>query len=98
MIELPGIIEDGMSGWSRQQKPGTARGSPRRTRTAKALRISRYAAKSRRAREWGGWGRLSDYGQRRNSTRTRTPGAEDYPTSKAAHERALVPTQCGVSK
>src|SRR5215471_12679723 len=42
-----------------QQKPGTARGSPRRSRTAKASRISRRAVKSRCAREWGGWGRLS---------------------------------------
>src|SRR5471030_3208398 len=37
-------------------------GSPRRSRTAKASRISRYAVKSRCAREWGGWGRLSDDG------------------------------------
>jgi hypothetical protein len=62
MFELPGVIEDGMPGRSGQQKPGTARGSPRRSRTAKASRISRHAAKSRRAREWGGWGRLSDDG------------------------------------
>jgi hypothetical protein len=39
-----------------QRKPGTARGSPRRSRTAKALRISRYAVKSRCACERGGWG------------------------------------------
>ena len=38
------------------------RGSPRRSRTAKASRISRHAAKSGCAREWGGWGRLSDDG------------------------------------
>jgi hypothetical protein len=31
----------------------------RRSRTAKASRISRYAVKSRCACEWGGWGRLS---------------------------------------
>jgi hypothetical protein len=47
---------------SGQRKLGTTRGRPRRTRTAKALRISRYAVKSRCAREWGGWGRLSDDG------------------------------------
>jgi hypothetical protein len=35
---------------------------PRRSRTAKASHISRHAAKSRCAREWGGWGRLSDDG------------------------------------
>ena len=38
------------------------RGSPRRSRTAKASRISRHAVKSRCAREWDGWGRLSDDG------------------------------------
>ena len=62
MFELPGVIEDGMSGRNVQRKPGTARGSPRRSRTAKASRISRRAVKSRCACEWGGWGRLSDDG------------------------------------
>jgi hypothetical protein len=46
----------------KQRKLGTTRGSPRRSRTAKTSRISRHAVKSRRAREWGGWGRLSDDG------------------------------------
>src|SRR5215210_7953343 len=45
-----------------ERKPGTTRGSPRRSRTAKASRISRHAVKSRCAREWGGWGRLSQDG------------------------------------
>ena len=62
MIELPEVGEDGMSGRNVQRKLGTTRGSPRRSRTAKASRISRYAVKSRCAREWGGWGRLSDDG------------------------------------
>src|SRR6516225_8691497 len=62
MIELPGVIESGMSGRNGQRKPGTTRGSPRRSRTAKASRISRLAVKSRCACEWGGWGRLSDDG------------------------------------
>jgi hypothetical protein len=61
-VELPGVLGDGMLGRSVQRKPGTARGSPRRSRTAKALRISRCAAKSRCACERGGWGRLSDDG------------------------------------
>jgi hypothetical protein len=43
-----------MPGRNGQRKPGTARGSPRRSRTAKASRISRHAAKSGCAREWGG--------------------------------------------
>jgi hypothetical protein len=41
MIELPGVIEDGMPGRNVQRKPGTARGSPRRSRTAKASRFAR---------------------------------------------------------
>src|SRR6201996_5057343 len=43
-MELPGVGEDGMSGRNVQRKLGTTRGSPRRSRTAKALRISRYAS------------------------------------------------------
>jgi hypothetical protein len=62
MIGLPGVVEDGMPGANEQRKPGTARGSPRRSRTAKASRISRHAVKSRCARERVGWGRLSDDG------------------------------------
>jgi len=50
-----------------RQKHGTSRGSPRRRSlsircTAKTSRISRDAAKSRCACEWGGWGRLSEDG------------------------------------
>jgi hypothetical protein len=58
-VELPGVLEDGMPGRNGQRKPGSARGWPRRSRTAKASRINRSAAKSRGARERGGWGRLS---------------------------------------
>jgi hypothetical protein len=61
-IELPEVIEDGMSGRNEQRKPGTVRGSPRRSRTAKASRISRLAVKSRCAHEGDGWGRISDDG------------------------------------
>jgi hypothetical protein len=61
-VELPGDAEDGMSGRNSQRKLGTTHGSPRRSRTAKASRISRSAAKSRCACGWGGWGRLSDDG------------------------------------
>src|SRR6516164_7271649 len=62
MIGLPGVSGDGMPGKNVQRKLGTTRGSPRRSRTAKASRISRQVVKSRCAREWGGWGRLSDDG------------------------------------
>ena len=56
-----------MSGWNVQRKLGTTRGSPRRSCTAKALRISRHAVKSRCACEWDGWGRLSDDGPGQNN-------------------------------
>jgi hypothetical protein len=69
-VELPGVIEGGMPGRNGQRKPGTTRGSPRRSRTAKASRISRHAVKSRCARGWGGWGRLSDDGSRQHNSDT----------------------------
>src|SRR5215467_6160246 len=31
-------------------------------------------------------------------TGARTPGAEDYPTSMAAHGHASLPTQCGITE
>jgi hypothetical protein len=99
MIELPGVIESGMPRKNGQRKPGTTRGSPRRSRTAKALRISRHAVKSRCARGWGGWGRLSDDGSRQhNSGKSEDPWGGGYPTSMAAHDRASLPTQCGISE
>ena len=51
----------------RTEQFGTTRGSPRRSRTAKAFGISRTAAKSERACEWGGGGRLSDDGLGQNN-------------------------------
>src|SRR4029450_855139 len=63
MLELPGVREGGMSGRNEQRKPGTTQGSPRRSCTAEASRISLPAVKSRCARECDGWGRLSDDGR-----------------------------------
>src|SRR5215469_5922864 len=57
---LPGDIGNDMLGQISQQKRGTARRSPRRSRTAKASHISRSAVKLRCACEWGGSGRLSE--------------------------------------
>ena len=80
MIELPGVIESGMPRRNGQRKPGTTRGSPRRSRTAKALRISCDAVKSRCARGWGGWGRLSDDGSRQhNSSKSEDPWGGGLP-------------------
>src|SRR5215470_4573618 len=52
-----------------QRKLRTSGGSPRHrgTRTAKASCINRRAAKSGCARNWGGWGRLSDDGPGQNN-------------------------------
>src|SRR5499426_3148793 len=75
IVELPGVVGGGMPGRNGQRKTGTARGWPRRSRTAEASHISRCAVKLRCAREQGGWGRLSVDG-RDSITRTgaRAPG------------------------
>ena len=92
MIELPGVIEDGMPGRNVQRKPGTARGSPRRSRTAKASRISRHAVKSRCARERDGWGRLSDDGPGHyNPDPSEDPWGGGLLTLQAVHDRVLRP-------
>src|SRR5262249_43741325 len=96
MIELPGVKEDGMPGRNGQRKPGTTRGSPRRSRTAKALRISRLTVKSRCARGWGGWGRLSDDGSRQhNSGLARTPGGEAHPNLQGGAGSSARPDTVG---
>src|SRR3984885_15290483 len=81
-VGLPGVGEGGMPGRDGQRKLGTTRGSPRRSRTAKASRISRHAVKMRCAHEWGGWGRLSDDGSRQhNSGKSEDPWGCGDPTS-----------------
>jgi len=84
-VELPGVIEDGMSGRSVQRKPGTTRGLPRRSRTAKAAHISRRAMKLGCAHEWGGWGRLSDDG----------PGKHNLASSEDPRGRRSIPPHGG---
>jgi hypothetical protein len=91
-VELPGVIEDGMPGRNEQRKPGTTRGSPRRSRTAKASRISRHAVKSRCARERDGWGRLSGDGPGHyNPDPSEGPWGGGIPTLQAVHDRVLRP-------
>src|SRR5512138_462950 len=71
---LPGDAEDDMLGRIDRQKCGTTRGSPRRSRTAKAAHISRRAMKLCCAREWGGWGRISvDGSGQQNLNRSEGP-------------------------
>jgi hypothetical protein len=81
MHELSGVNEDGMPGRNMQRKLGTSRGSPRRSRTAKALRISHQVVKSRCACERDGWGRVSDDGPRQyNLDRSEDPWGGGRPT------------------
>jgi hypothetical protein len=77
--ENSGGVEGGMFGKSGQRKHGTTRGSPRRSRTAKALRITGTAGKSQRAHEWVGWGRLSVDGPGQNN-----PDRSEGPWGRAA--------------
>lgn len=92
MSELPGVVEDGMSGKNGERKPGTARGSPRRSRTAKASRISRHAVKSRCACERGGWGRVSVDGPGHyNPDRSEDPWGRWGIHLMAVHHRAHGP-------
>lgn len=83
---FPGVLEDDMPVKNGSRKHGTSGGSPRRSRTAKALRISRRAAKSRRACQRGGWGRLSDDG----------PGQNNLVRSEGPWGRAAVAAQMAV--
>jgi hypothetical protein len=92
MIELPEVREGGVSGGNEQRKPGTARGSPMRSRTAKASRISRLAAKSRCACERDGWGRLSDDGPRQhNSSPSEDPWGGGVITLQRGAQSSLRP-------
>jgi len=92
MIELPEVREDGMSGRNEQRKPGTTRGSPWRSRTAKASRISRFAVKSRCACEWDGWGRISDDGSGHyNPNPSEGPWGGGRPTLQAVRNRGNRP-------
>src|SRR6202051_3230226 len=89
---FPGVAGDSMPGKNVQRKLGTTCGSPRRSRTAKASRISRHAVKSRCAREWGGWGRLSDDGSGHyNHDPSEGPWGGGIPPLQAVHDRVLRP-------
>jgi hypothetical protein len=95
---LSGVLENDMPRRSDPRKPGTTRGSPRRSRTAKAPRINRRAAKSWCACEWGGWGRISEDGPGQYN-----PVQSEGPWGRAACPLAWrcflyrgAPTQCGI--
>ena len=95
--ELPGVSEGDMSIEDSQRKHGTTRGSPRRwrfrPRTARASRINRRAVKSRCARKWGAWGRLSVDGPRHyNLDRSEGPWGKAVQTARTVvHQRTASP-------
>src|SRR5229473_4042959 len=57
--DLPGVVEDRMSGRKDSESVEPLEGRLGAVCTAKASGISRQAVKSGCACEWGGWGRLS---------------------------------------
>ena len=57
--DLPGVVEDGMSGRKGSESMEPLEGRLGAVCTAKASGISRKAVKSGCAFEWGGWGRVS---------------------------------------
>ena len=67
MFELPGVVEGGMQNGMCSESPEPLAGRLGAPAAAKASRISRRAVKSRCAREWDGWGRLSDDGPGQNN-------------------------------
>ena len=88
-----------MSPQNAQRKHGTTRGSPRRSRTAKASGITGGAGKSRRAGEWDGWGRLSRDGPGQNNP-DRSEGPWGRATSAArmaVFHRVTCPTLSGTT-
>jgi hypothetical protein len=82
-----------------QRKLRTSGGSPRHrgTCTARASGINRRAAKSRCARHWGGWGRLSVEGPGHyNPDRSEDPwGRATRVARMAALQRTTAPTPSG---
>jgi hypothetical protein len=76
-----------MSRRSMQQKLGTTRGSPRRSRTAKASRISRKVGEIAMCPRVGRMGLISVDGPgQKNPDRSESPGAESNPTPRRCAE------------
>jgi hypothetical protein len=94
---VPGVRDDDMPRQNAQRKHGTTRGSPRRSRTAKASRRNRPAAKSRCACEWGGWGQVSEDGPgQKNPDRSEDPwGRAEDRSHGGVSTRPSAPTQSG---
>jgi hypothetical protein len=94
--DLPGDIGGGMPGRNVQRKLGTTRGSPRRSRTAKASRISRIVGEIAMCPRVGRMGPISEEGPGQNNPdQSEGPWGGVQPHSKAARHRVVGPTQCG---
>jgi hypothetical protein len=85
-----------MSGRNVQRKLGTTRGSPRRSRTAKASRISRIDGEIAMCRRVGRMGPTSDEGLGQNNPDwSEGPWGGVQPYSMVVHQEAIGPTQSG---
>ena len=92
--DLPGVVEDGMSGRKGGESVEPLEGRLGAVCTAKASGISRKAVKSRCACEWGGWGRLSVDGLGQKNPRA--PGVErQKPLERRCFSAPRPPAQNG---
>ena len=92
--DLPGVVEDGMSGRKGSESMEPLEGRLGVVCTAKASGISRKAVKSRCACEWGGWGRLSVDGLGQKNPRA--PGGErQKPFERRCYSAPRPPAQNG---
>ena len=88
-----------MSGRNEQRKLGTTRGSPRRSRTAKALRISRRDGEIAMCPRVGRMGLISvDGSGQKNPNRSESPWGGVEPHSKAAQRGVVGPAQNGITE
>jgi hypothetical protein len=88
-----------MSGRNVQRKLGTTRGSPRRSRTAKASRISRRDGEIAMCPRVGRMGPISDDGPgQKNPDRSESPWGGVEPHSKAVHRGVVGPAQNGTTE
>ena len=67
MFELPGVVEGGMSERNVQRKPGTARGSPRRSRSSEGIAYNPPCGEIAMCPRVGRMGPISDDGPGQNN-------------------------------
>jgi hypothetical protein len=91
--DLPGVVEDGMSGRKDSESVEPLEGRLGAVCTAKASGISRIAVKSGCACEWDGWGRLSVDGPgQKNPDRSEGPwGRAAEAVRTEVFQRATLP-------